>query len=73
VPDDLGVVIVTGGSSGLGAAVADALADEGFTPVVLDRQPPADGLAYREVDRTRARPRRPCGRWPRSTAGFRRS
>jgi NAD(P)-dependent dehydrogenase (short-subunit alcohol dehydrogenase family) len=50
VADELGTVLVTGGASGLGAAVADALAEEGFSPVVLDRQPPADGLAYREVD-----------------------
>jgi NAD(P)-dependent dehydrogenase (short-subunit alcohol dehydrogenase family) len=50
VADELGTVLVTGGASGLGAAVADALAEEGFAPVVLDRQPPADGLAYREAD-----------------------
>ena len=36
-------VLVTGGASGLGAAVAEALREDGFTPVVLDRQPPADG------------------------------
>jgi 2-dehydro-3-deoxy-L-rhamnonate dehydrogenase (NAD+) len=47
---DFGTVIVTGGSSGLGAAVASALADEGGTPVVLDRVPPADGLDYEQVD-----------------------
>jgi NAD(P)-dependent dehydrogenase (short-subunit alcohol dehydrogenase family) len=50
VADELGTVIVTGGASGLGAAVAEALRDEGFTPVVLDRQPPADGLMFHEVD-----------------------
>jgi NAD(P)-dependent dehydrogenase (short-subunit alcohol dehydrogenase family) len=43
-------VIVTGGASGLGAAVAAELRDDGFEPVVLDRRPPADGLAFREVD-----------------------
>jgi NAD(P)-dependent dehydrogenase (short-subunit alcohol dehydrogenase family) len=42
--------IVTGGASGLGAAVAEALRDDGFEPVVLDRRPPADGLAFHEVD-----------------------
>jgi NAD(P)-dependent dehydrogenase (short-subunit alcohol dehydrogenase family) len=47
---DLGTVVVTGGASGLGAATAEALRDAGYTPVVLDRQPPRDGLAYREVD-----------------------
>jgi 2-dehydro-3-deoxy-L-rhamnonate dehydrogenase (NAD+) len=47
---DLGTVVVTGGASGLGAAVADAVRDAGYTPVVLDRQPPRDGLAYTEVD-----------------------
>src|SRR5215218_3385017 len=46
----LGTVIVTGGSSGLGAAVVDAVADAGGTPVVLDRRPPHNGYAYREVD-----------------------
>jgi NAD(P)-dependent dehydrogenase (short-subunit alcohol dehydrogenase family) len=33
---DLGTVLVTGGASGLGAAVAAAVAAEGGTPVVLD-------------------------------------
>jgi NAD(P)-dependent dehydrogenase (short-subunit alcohol dehydrogenase family) len=47
---DGGTVLVTGGASGLGAAVAEALRDDGFTPVVLDRQPPADGFAFAEVD-----------------------
>lgn len=32
----LGRVLITGGASGLGAAVADAVAAEGGTPVVLD-------------------------------------
>jgi NAD(P)-dependent dehydrogenase (short-subunit alcohol dehydrogenase family) len=51
----LGTVLVTGGASGLGAAIADAVRAGGGTPVVLDRQPPADGLAYREVDLARPR------------------
>lgn len=34
------VVLVSGGSSGLGAAVADAVAAAGGRPVVLDRHPP---------------------------------
>jgi NAD(P)-dependent dehydrogenase (short-subunit alcohol dehydrogenase family) len=56
VPDDaLGTVIVTGGSSGLGAAVAAAVAEEGGTPVVLDIKAPADGLAFEPVDLARTR------------------
>ena len=51
----LGTVLVTGGASGLGAAVAAAVAREGGTPVVLDRQPPADGHAWEEVDLARPR------------------
>ncbi len=45
-----GTVLVTGGASGLGAAVADAVAGAGGTPVVLDLQAPADGLAHELVD-----------------------
>jgi NAD(P)-dependent dehydrogenase (short-subunit alcohol dehydrogenase family) len=50
VAADLGTVLVTGGASGLGAAVAEALKESGYTPVVLDRRPPRDGLAYAEAD-----------------------
>ena len=48
--DELGTVLVTGGASGLGLAVAQTLEEEGFAPVVLDRRPPPDGLAFRPVD-----------------------
>ena len=41
--DGLGTVLVTGGASGLGAAVAAAVEADGGTPVVLDRNPPANG------------------------------
>ena len=45
-----GNVLVTGGASGLGAAVAHAVADAGGTPVVLDIQPSANGFAFAHVD-----------------------
>ena len=45
-----GVVIVTGGASGLGAAVARAVAREGGTPVVLDRVKPAVEDEHEIVD-----------------------
>jgi len=47
---DGATVIVTGGSSGLGAAVVEAVAGRGAKPVVLDRRPPADGTDYEIVD-----------------------
>jgi len=53
--DALGTVLITGGSSGLGAAIAAAVEQEGGTPVVLDRQPPPNGFAYHEVDLADAR------------------
>ena len=43
-------VIVTGGSSGLGAAVVVALQAEGFDPVVLDLHPPRNGARFSAVD-----------------------
>jgi NAD(P)-dependent dehydrogenase (short-subunit alcohol dehydrogenase family) len=47
---ELGTVIVTGGASGLGAAVAAAVEREGGVPVVLDRAPPPNGFAHALVD-----------------------
>ena len=47
---DLGITIVTGGASGLGAAVAAAVAAAGGTPVVLDRRPPEADVPWLEVD-----------------------
>jgi NAD(P)-dependent dehydrogenase (short-subunit alcohol dehydrogenase family) len=43
-------VIVTGGSSGLGAAVVDAVLKAGGRPYVIDRQPPRDGIDWIECD-----------------------
>jgi NAD(P)-dependent dehydrogenase (short-subunit alcohol dehydrogenase family) len=50
MPRELGTVVVTGGASGLGSAVADAVAGAGGTPVVLDMNAPGDGLAHELVD-----------------------
>jgi NAD(P)-dependent dehydrogenase (short-subunit alcohol dehydrogenase family) len=57
VPVDrpLGNVLVTGGSSGLGAAIAEAVEQEGGTAIVLDRQPPQNGFAFEQVDLANAR------------------
>jgi NAD(P)-dependent dehydrogenase (short-subunit alcohol dehydrogenase family) len=46
----MGTVLVSGGASGLGAAVVAAVADAGGTPVVLDRQPPAGNVDHELVD-----------------------
>ncbi|MEU6202795.1 SDR family oxidoreductase [Micromonospora musae] len=43
-------VLVTGGSSGLGAAVVAAVARSGGRPLVIDRQPPGDGVPWVECD-----------------------
>jgi len=45
-----GTILVTGGSSGLGAAVVAAATGRGARCVVLDRQPPADGVPWVKVD-----------------------
>jgi NAD(P)-dependent dehydrogenase (short-subunit alcohol dehydrogenase family) len=47
---ELGNVIVTGGASGLGAAVADAVLEAGGRPLILDRAEPAGGHEYEVVD-----------------------
>jgi NAD(P)-dependent dehydrogenase (short-subunit alcohol dehydrogenase family) len=50
-PAALGRVLVTGGASGLGAAVAAVVAARGGTPIVLDRDVPAgEGLDHEQVD-----------------------
>ncbi|MFI5487052.1 SDR family oxidoreductase [Micromonospora echinaurantiaca] len=43
-------VLITGGSSGLGAAVVTAVARAGGRPLVLDRRSPADGVPWVECD-----------------------
>lgn len=45
-----GTVLVTGGSSGLGAAVVAAVRDAGGTALVLDRVPPAADVDFELVD-----------------------
>lgn len=47
---DIGTVIVTGGASGLGAAVATAVRDAGGTPIVLDLRPGPDWCETEIVD-----------------------
>jgi NAD(P)-dependent dehydrogenase (short-subunit alcohol dehydrogenase family) len=51
----LGTVIVTGGASGLGEAVARAVAAAGGTPVVFDLATPSSGFAFERVDLARPR------------------
>lgn len=48
--DHVGTVLVTGGASGLGRAVVRAVAEAGGRPLVLDLDPPADGVEHRIVD-----------------------
>ncbi len=51
----LGTVLVTGGASGLGAAVARAVADAGGRPVILDRVQPELDVEHQVVDLSDAR------------------
>ncbi|RFS82404.1 SDR family oxidoreductase [Actinomadura spongiicola] len=43
-------VLITGGASGLGEAVARRVAADGGRPLVLDRHPPKDDVEYRQAD-----------------------
>lgn len=57
-PPQLGRVLVTGGASGLGAAIVEAIAARRGTPIVLDRQPPRDtdaDVEFEQVDLADAR------------------
>jgi len=47
---ELGTVYVTGGASGLGAAVVEAVSKAGGTPAVIDLVAPAPGVAHVEAD-----------------------
>lgn len=47
---EIGTVFVTGGASGLGAAVAAAVTKAGGTPAVIDRVAPEAGVAYSLAD-----------------------
>jgi NAD(P)-dependent dehydrogenase (short-subunit alcohol dehydrogenase family) len=47
---EIGSVLVTGGASGLGAAVVDAVLEAGGKPLVLDRQEPVSGVEAELVD-----------------------
>jgi NAD(P)-dependent dehydrogenase (short-subunit alcohol dehydrogenase family) len=49
----LGTVLVTGGASGLGAAIVEAVAAAGGDPLVLDMNPPRDDVDHELVDLSR--------------------
>jgi NAD(P)-dependent dehydrogenase (short-subunit alcohol dehydrogenase family) len=56
MPDtELGTVLVTGGASGLGRAIADAVTKAGGTPVVFDIAQPAGNVEWLQVDLADAR------------------
>jgi NAD(P)-dependent dehydrogenase (short-subunit alcohol dehydrogenase family) len=50
VSTDAGVVVVTGGSSGLGEAVVAAVSEAGGRAIVLDRVAPGSGVEHEVVD-----------------------
>ncbi|MBV8364432.1 MAG: SDR family NAD(P)-dependent oxidoreductase, partial [Candidatus Eremiobacteraeota bacterium] len=47
---ELGTVLISGGASGLGAAIADAVAARGGTPVALDLQQNGQTHSFQRVD-----------------------
>lgn len=49
-PREIGRVLVTGGASGLGRAIADAVAEAGGSPVVLDLDDPETGHPFIRAD-----------------------
>ncbi|CAL9336433.1 putative oxidoreductase [Nocardiopsis dassonvillei] len=46
----LGNTVITGGSSGLGAATVRAVRDAGGKPIVFDRRHPGEDLPFEQVD-----------------------
>jgi NAD(P)-dependent dehydrogenase (short-subunit alcohol dehydrogenase family) len=48
-------VIVTGGASGLGAAISEAVSERGGNAVVIDVRQPRNGFAFERVDLSRTR------------------
>ena len=46
----LGNIIITGGSSGLGAATVESVARRGGTPLVIDRKDPSADVAFARAD-----------------------
>lgn len=46
----LGNILITGGASGLGAATVEAVAREGGTPLVIDRNDPQDDVVFARAD-----------------------
>jgi NAD(P)-dependent dehydrogenase (short-subunit alcohol dehydrogenase family) len=65
----LGTVLITGGSSGLGAATARAVADAGGRPVVLDRVVPTSGYEHVLVDLSDSRAAEDAVRTASQTSG----
>jgi NAD(P)-dependent dehydrogenase (short-subunit alcohol dehydrogenase family) len=49
-PRPVGTVYISGGSSGLGAAVVEAVRERGGTPVVIDRVSPKDEVEFALAD-----------------------
>jgi NAD(P)-dependent dehydrogenase (short-subunit alcohol dehydrogenase family) len=47
---NLGNIIITGGSSGLGAATVESVARHGGTPLVIDRNDPPAEVAFMQAD-----------------------
>lgn len=47
---ELGNVIITGGSSGLGAATVRAVAEHGGTPLAIDINQPSEHIAFAQAD-----------------------
>jgi NAD(P)-dependent dehydrogenase (short-subunit alcohol dehydrogenase family) len=48
-------VVVTGGASGLGAAISEAVSERGGNAVVIDVRQPHNGFAFEQVDLSRTR------------------